>query len=72
MAQVKNQALLKKIAQRIKSIREKKQITQEQFYYDTGIHIGRIETGVMNISVSTLDAICQYFDVSLEEFFKGI
>ena len=72
MAQVKNQVLLKKIAQRIKSIREKKQITQEQFYYDTGIHLGRIETGTMNISVSTLDAICQYFDISLEEFFKGI
>ena len=72
MAQVKNQALLQKIALRIKSIRETKDITQEQFYYDTGIHLGRIETGAMNISVSTLDAICQYFNVSLEEFFKEI
>lgn len=72
MPQLKNHALLNKIAHRIKSLREKKQVTQEQFYYDTGIHLGRIETGTMNISVSTLDAICQYFDVTLEEFFKGM
>jgi transcriptional regulator with XRE-family HTH domain len=70
MAQVKNQVLLKKIAQRIKLLREKKAITQEEFYYDTGIHLGRIETGTMNITVSTLDAICMYFGISLEEFFK--
>jgi transcriptional regulator with XRE-family HTH domain len=72
MAQVKNQVLLKKIAQRIKALREKKGITQEQFYNDTGIHLGRIETGTMNITVSTLDAVCQYLDVSLDEFFKGL
>lgn len=72
MAQIKNQALLRKIALRIKLLREKKEITQEQFYNDTGIHLGRVETGAMNISVSTLDAICQYFNISLEDFFKGI
>jgi transcriptional regulator with XRE-family HTH domain len=72
MAQVKNQVLLKKIASRIKVLREKKEVTQEQFYYDTGIHLGRIETGNMNVTVSTLDVICRYFDLSLEEFFKGM
>jgi transcriptional regulator with XRE-family HTH domain len=72
MAQVKNQVLLKKIASRIKALRDKKEVTQEQFYYDTGIHLGRIETGNMNVTVSTLDVICQYFDLSLEEFFKGM
>jgi transcriptional regulator with XRE-family HTH domain len=72
MAQLKNQALLKKIAFRIKSLREKKAVTQEQFYYDTGIHLGRIETGTMNITVSTLSAVCEYFNVTLEEFFKGL
>jgi transcriptional regulator with XRE-family HTH domain len=72
MSQVKNQVLLKKIANRIKSLREKQAITQEQFYFDTGIHLGRIETGRMNVSISTLDAICRYFGLSLEDFFKGI
>jgi transcriptional regulator with XRE-family HTH domain len=72
MAQVKNQVLLKKIAHRIKVLREKKALTQEQFYNDTGIHLGRIETGTLNITVSTLDAICRYLDISLDEFFKGL
>lgn len=72
MPQVKNQILLKKTANRIKLIREKQGITQEQFYIDTGVHLGRIETGKMNISLSTLDVICKYFGISLEDFFKGI
>jgi transcriptional regulator with XRE-family HTH domain len=72
MAQLKNQLLLKKIASRIKLLREKTGITQEQFYTDTGIHLGRIETGNMNVSISTLDLIAKYFGVTLEEFFKGI
>lgn len=72
MSQVKNQALLKRIANRIKSIREKQGITQEQFYIDTGIHLGRIETGNNNLSISTLDVICKYFGISLEDFFKGL
>jgi transcriptional regulator with XRE-family HTH domain len=72
MAQLKNQQLLKTIASRIKSLREKNSITQEQFYSDTGIHLGRIETGNMNITISTLDQICKYFGVTLEEFFRNI
>jgi DNA-binding XRE family transcriptional regulator len=72
MSQLKNQLLLKKIANRIKLLREKQDVTQEQFYYDTGIHLGRIETGKMNISISTLDSICRYFNLTLEEFFKGM
>ena len=72
MGQIRNQELLNKIAHRIKKLREKTSTTQEQFYFDTGIHLARIETGKTNISVSTLDAICKYFNLSLEEFFGGI
>jgi transcriptional regulator with XRE-family HTH domain len=72
MGQLKNQALLKKIAQRVKELREKAGVTQEDFFNDTGIHLGRIETAKVNISVSTLDTICKYFKISLDQFFKGI
>jgi transcriptional regulator with XRE-family HTH domain len=60
------------MADRIKVLRAKKGVTQEEFYNDTGIHLGRIESGDSNITVSTLDAICKYFDVTLEQFFKGL
>jgi hypothetical protein len=72
MAQIRNQALLRRIASRIKTLREAKEVTQEDFYNDTGIHLGRIETGKMNVTVSTLDVICKYFGLSLGEFFTGL
>jgi transcriptional regulator with XRE-family HTH domain len=45
-------------------------ITQEDFYNDTGINIGRIERAVNDLSVSTLSRICEYFDITIQEFFS--
>lgn len=67
-----NTALLWQIAGRIKELREAKGVTQEVFYNDTGIHIGRIERAQRNISITTLSEICEYFDVSLAEFFQKL
>ena len=67
-----NRDLLLEIARRIKQLREEKDISQELFYIETDIHIARIETGKLNITVSTLQAICDYFEISLMDFFKEI
>jgi len=67
-----NTDLLWGIAQKIKQLREAKNISQEVFYIDTDIHIARIETGKLNITVSTLQAICDYFEISLSDFFKDM
>lgn len=72
MSQIKNKKLLKSIAIQLKELRLNHNITQEDFYNDTNIHIARIETGNNNISISTLDAICNYFDISLSKFFSKI
>lgn len=67
-----NKKLLKGISMRIKELRSDKKITQSAFYEDTGINIGRIERGVNDVSISNLHRICEYFELSLEEFFKNI
>jgi transcriptional regulator with XRE-family HTH domain len=67
-----NPKLLKKLANRIKELREKKGLTQEEVYNDSGIHVARLETGKRDFSVSTLEKICLYFEISLIDFFKGI
>jgi hypothetical protein len=67
-----NTELLPKIAQRIKHLREERNISQEVFYIDTYIHIARIETAKINITISTLNDICDYFSISLAYFFSGI
>lgn len=72
MGQYKDEKLLKKIAMEIKRLRREKGITQDHFYYDTNIHIARIETGKVNPSISTIKSICNYFGVSLTDFFEEI
>jgi len=72
MGQRNDKAFLKKIATRIKGIRERAGVTHEQFYNDTDIHIGRIERAQTNITVVTLTHICKYFDISLSDFFGEI
>ncbi|MDR1673800.1 MAG: helix-turn-helix domain-containing protein [Bacteroidales bacterium] len=67
-----NTELLKKIAQRIKQLREERKVSQDTFFIDTDIHIARIEIGKTNITVSTLDAICKYFSITLADFFSTI
>ncbi len=69
MKQLRDQDLLLDIAKRIKRLREERNLTQEDVYMDTQIHIARIETAKVNISVSTLKAICDYFGITLSDFF---
>lgn len=62
--------LLSEVVTCIKAIRKSKKITLEVFYFDTGIHIARIEQGKTNMTLSTLSKICNYFGMSLLDFFK--
>ena len=66
-----NTTLLHEIALRIKQLREEKKISQDTFFIETDIHIARIETGKINITVSTLHDICDYFSISLADFFSS-
>jgi transcriptional regulator with XRE-family HTH domain len=70
--QLKNDELIKQIVLLIKQLREERCLTQEDVYNDTGIHIARIETAKVNISISTLQALTVYFEISLEAFFSQI
>ena len=46
--------------QLIRELREENDITQEVFYNDTGINIGRIERAKRDFSMTTLNNICKY------------
>jgi transcriptional regulator with XRE-family HTH domain len=72
MAQLRDEVLIKKVIEKIKKLREQQGVTLEQFYNDTNIHLSRIESSKVNISLSTLGSICKYFKISLSEFFKGM
>jgi transcriptional regulator with XRE-family HTH domain len=72
MGQLRDKKLLKNIALVIKELRETHDLTQEEVYNDTNIHVGRIETAKANLTVSTLSALCNYFKLSLSEFHKKV
>ena len=72
MGQLRDKILLGKIALVFKRLREEYDITQEDVYNETNIHIGRIETAKANLTVSTLCALCQYFNITLSDFFKRV
>jgi transcriptional regulator with XRE-family HTH domain len=64
-----NPILNEQIVARIKQLRKEKNVTLEVFYFDTGIHLARIEQGKQNITVATLSKICEYFELKLSDFF---
>ena len=69
MGRIRNKIAIRNIALTIKEIRKEKGMTQDDFLYDDGIHIGRIEMGITDISCSTLISICDKFGITPAEFF---
>lgn len=70
--QLKNDTLLRGIATVLKELRDTKDVSQEEVYNDTNIHVGRIETANANPTVSTIAALCKYFNITLSDFYKKI
>ncbi|WP_162428188.1 helix-turn-helix domain-containing protein [Pontibacter pudoricolor] len=70
MARIRNERLIQAVAVRLKQLREKRGMTLEAVFLDTGIHIARVEAGKANITLSTLEALCAYLGVTLIEFFS--
>ena len=68
----KNSILISQIILCIKELRKDKKVTLEIFYFDTGIHLARIEQGKHDISVSTISKICEYFEISISDFFAKV
>ena len=56
----KDEITLKKIALCVKVLRSEHDVTLSEFYIDTGIHLARIEQGKTNITIFTLQKICDY------------
>lgn len=58
------------IADRSKELRKAKKIKQEDILHDTGIHVGRIEQGNRDLSITSVERLCEYLGVTISEFFS--
>lgn len=70
--QRKNEKVLREVAERLRDLRNKRGISQDTVYIDTDVNVKRIEVGSINISLTTLVLLCNYYGVTLEEFFRGM
>lgn len=67
---MKNQHLITEFGQKIKQLRNEKNISQEKLSFSTGFHrtyIGMIERGERNISLTNMAVFAKVFEVSLSE-----
>ena len=62
-----------KVGNRIKELRNKLGISQEELGFRSGVHrtyIASLEVGKRNISIATLEKIVNALEVSFSEFFN--
>lgn len=62
-----------KVGKRIKELRNRLGISQEELAFRSEIHrtyIASLEVGKRNVSIETLEKVVKALDVSMSEFFK--
>lgn len=67
-----NTKILSNFGKRLRELRDKKGLTQEDLAEIVGVHqtyIGKIETGKANISLMLMYKITRALDITLYEFF---
>lgn len=70
--QRRDDAMLQAIAAKLKELRAKTGMTQLAVAKKTGQNIGRMEAARSNMTISSLEKTCQFYEISLEDFFDRI
>ena len=65
-----NDKIIGETIARLRVLRRSRGLSQMDVYLDTDINIARIESGHGNISLSTLADLCDYYRISLADFFR--
>ncbi len=66
--------LILELKSRLKAARLKNNFVQEKILKGTGIHIGRLENKnyIMNVNITTLKELCDFYNIKLSDLFKGL
>lgn len=68
----RNNDALQKIAAKLRLLRRKAGLLQKSVSAETGLNMGHIEGAQKNITLTTLQRLCDYYGLTLKEFFKDI
>lgn len=69
MASDEEKEMMLAVGAALKKLREDKGLSQRDVLYDTGILVSRIESSEKSITLYTLLRLCNYFQITLQEFF---
>ena len=72
MAQRREDKLIRRVIDKLRVIRKARGLTQAAVYEDTSVDIQKYETQYTNLSLTTLAILCEYYEISLGEFFGGL
>lgn len=67
--QLRDPHFIKAIGVKLRRVRQIKGLTLEAVYEETKIHVARIEQGNLNITISTLSFLLNYYNITPMEFF---
>ena len=70
--QRRNDILLAIIGEKLVKLREARGLSQQKVYIHMGIDMDMIERGEYNLTLTTLSDLCDYYNISIKEFFKGV
>jgi len=72
---LQREVIQKRLGARIKELRLKRGLTQDEFADKSGLHraqIGAFENGRMNITLASLHLIAQTLGIKIIDLFKGV
>lgn len=58
------------VAQRLRQLRNDNNWTQEFVQVKTNLNIPRVEAGELQVSLVSLNILCEFYNISISEFFK--
>lgn len=73
MINIRDQDFLNKLAKHLRSLRETKDLSQEDLAYKSGLalsQIGRIERGEINPTICTLKVLADTLEIELSDVFR--
>lgn len=69
----RNNEILQKIAAKLRLLRRKAGLLQKTVSgRKPGLNMGHLEGARKNVTLTTLERLCEYYNITLDEFFKDI
>lgn len=70
--QYRNEKLIQAVSKHLRQLREERGLSQEKVTFQKNIYLTRIENGYRDITLNTLMRLCDIYQITLREFFKGL